>query len=58
MQHKSIDAKIKKIIEEEAVTVEPDIIDEYKELNEKCDTVISKIKKRKNLKKEAASNAG
>lgn len=60
MSRKHIDAQIKKIISEEAETtvpVESRIIDEYKELNDKCDTVITKIKKRKNSKAKAASNA-
>ena len=60
MSRKHIDAQIKKIISEDAETtvpVESKIIDEYKELNDKCDTVITKIKKRKNSKTAAASNA-
>jgi hypothetical protein len=59
MSRKNIDAQIAKIISEEEgpVPVEPKIINEYKELNDKCDTVISKIKKRKNSKIKAESNA-
>lgn len=58
MSRKNIDAQISKIISEEEgpVPVEQKIINEYKELNDKCDTVISKIKKRKNSKTAAASN--
>lgn len=49
MSRKKIDAHISKIISEDNTTpVEPTIIDEYKELNDKCDIVITKIKKRKN----------
>jgi hypothetical protein len=49
MSRKKIDAHTSKIIsEDESTTVEPTIIDEYKELNDKCDSVITRIKKRKN----------
>lgn len=58
MSRKTIDAHISKIFNEDnAVPVEPSIIDEYKELNDKCDTVITKIKKRKNSKIKAVPNA-
>ena len=45
---KQINANMDKILSEEAVTtVQPELIDEYKKLSEKCDTVITKIKTRK-----------
>lgn len=57
MSRKKIDAQISKIIIENPSPVETTIIDEYKELNDKCDIVITKIKKRKNSKLKAVSNA-
>lgn len=58
MSLKKIDDHINKIFNEDnAALVEPSIIDEYKELNDKCDTVITKIKKRKNSKLKAVPNA-
>lgn len=57
MSRKNIDANIsKRLAEEDLISVESTIIDEYKELNEKCDTVITKIKKRKNSKLKAIPN--
>jgi len=56
MSRKKIDAQISKIIIETQPPVETSIIDEYKELNDKCDTVITKIKKRKNSKLKAVPN--
>lgn len=57
MSRKKIDAQISKIIIENPPSVETAIIDEYKELNDKCDIVITKIKKRKNSKLKAVPNA-
>lgn len=59
MSRKNIDAHIKKIFnenEKEVITVEPKIIEEYRELSDKCDVVITKIKKRKNSKIKETSN--
>ena len=57
MSRKNIDANISKLLaEEDLLSVESTIIDEYKELNDKCDTVITKIKKRKNSKLKAVPN--
>jgi len=57
MSRKNIDANIsKRLAEEDLLSVESTIIDEYKELNDKCDTVITKIKKRKNSKLKAVPN--
>lgn len=39
--------------EEKVSEVEASTIDEYKKLNEKCDTVITKIKNRKGKKNNA-----
>jgi hypothetical protein len=36
--------------------IEESIIDEYKKLNDKCDSVITKIKKRKNSSRKEVSN--
>lgn len=57
MSRKKIDAQISKIIIETPAPIETKIIDEYKELNDKCDTVITKIKKRKNSKLKVVQNA-
>ncbi len=59
MSRKTIDAHLNKIFSEDSIVpVEASIIDEYKELNDKCDTVITKIKKRrKNSKIKAVPNA-
>jgi hypothetical protein len=57
MSRKNIDANIsKRLAEEDLLSVESTIIEEYKELNDKCDTVITKIKKRKNSKLKAVPN--
>jgi hypothetical protein len=59
MSRKNIDANISKMLtEEDSISVESTIIDEYKELNTKCDTVITKIKKRKNSKLKVIPNVG
>lgn len=42
-------------MEADEVPVEPLIINQYKELNSKCDTVITKIKKRKKASKQEKS---
>lgn len=59
MSRKKIDAHISKIFNEDTLVapLESNIIEEYKELSDKCDTVIMKIKKRKNSKLKAVSNA-
>jgi hypothetical protein len=45
---KQINANMDKLLSEETVApIEPELIDEYKKLNEKCDSVITKIKTRK-----------
>jgi hypothetical protein len=44
---KQLSHVIDKIITSTESTVRKDIIEDYKELNEKCDQVISKIKVRK-----------
>lgn len=41
------------IEENKAVTVEPEIIDDYEKLNKKCDAVISKIETRKKNRKNS-----
>lgn len=57
MSRKNIDTQIGKMLtEENLISVESTIIEEYKELNDKCDTVITKIKKRKNSKLKATPN--
>jgi len=39
---------IEQIIPEKESEIDGNTIDDYKKLNDKCDTVINKIKKRKN----------
>lgn len=59
MSRKKIDAYINKIFNEDTLVapLESNIIEEYKELSDKCDTVITKIKKRKNSKLKDITNA-
>ena len=38
------------IVEGDNIVVEHTTVDDYKKLNDKCDTIISKIKTRKNKK--------
>lgn len=48
-QRKQINSKLEKVLiaTEASSSVEVEVIDEYKKLNEKCDIVITKIKTRK-----------
>ncbi len=47
------EAAIKEDVVMPEPTVAPEVISDYKKLNEKCDAVISKIKGRKKNKKSA-----
>lgn len=55
MQRKQLNAAFDNILvetNEELPSVEEEIVDEYKKLGEKVDTVISKIKSRRNNRKK------
>jgi hypothetical protein len=48
MYRKQLSSVINQIIQtENSYMVQPEIIDAYKQLNDKCDKIISKIKNRK-----------
>lgn len=51
-QRKQLNQQIVEVLTEDAhiVAVKDNIIEEYKQLSEKCDTVIAKIKNRKSKK--------
>jgi len=55
MYRKQLSSVIDKIIQidaSEAEEVKPELLDDYKKLNEKCDDVITKIKTRKSKKEK------
>jgi hypothetical protein len=51
--HKTAAAEELSLLESETDNVEEKTLNEYKELNEKCDKVITKIKTRKEKKTQA-----
>lgn len=52
MYRKQLITVINNIVEEHNIQVKPEIIDDYKKLNEKCDTLILKIKTRKSKREK------
>lgn len=56
MPHRQqINANMNQVLNDETLDpIEPDLVDEYKKLSEKCDIVITKIKTRKQKVKKSS----